>query len=279
VEVIVAQRYFDVNISLLHSRNGTFIGRVIVMRDITVLKQAEVEREQLIAELEAKNAELERFAYTVSHDLKSPLVTIRGFLGFLEEDATSGNMAQLHTDLGRISRAADRMQQLLNDLLKLSRIGRLMNPPEEVSLEAIAREAVELVHGRIEERGVQVDIAPNLPVVYGDWLRLVEVMQNLLDNACKFMGDQSQPRIEVGMHEAEDQPVFFVRDNGLGIDSSYHDQIFDLFDKLDPQSEGTGLGLALVKRIIEVHGGRIWVESAGAGQGATFYFTLPGQAS
>jgi signal transduction histidine kinase len=266
-----------VNISPLHSRSGTFIGRVIVMRDITALKQAEVEREQLIADLEAKNAELERFAYTVSHDLKSPLVTIRGYLGFLEEDAASGDLERLHSDLGRISRAADRMQQLLNDLLKLSRIGRLMNPPEEISFETIVREAVELVHGRIKERGVQVDIAPHLPVIYGDQLRLVEVMQNLLDNACKFMGGQPQPRIEIGRREIEGQPVFFVRDNGQGIDPAYHDQVFGLFEKLDPQSEGTGVGLALVKRIIEVHGGQIWIESEGLGHGAVFYFTLPRQ--
>ncbi|MFC1974962.1 ATP-binding protein [Chloroflexota bacterium] len=246
-----------------------------MVTDITTRKQAEAERERLIADLEAKNTELDRFAHTVSHDLKSPLITIRGFLGFLEEDAASGNMAQLHSDLGRISRAADKMQQLLNNLLELSRIGRLINPPEEVSLETIAREAIELAHGRIEARGVQVEIAPNLPVIYGDRLRLVEVMQNLLDNACKFMGDQPQPRIEIGMHEAESQPVFFVRDNGLGIDPPYHERIFDLFDKLDSQSEGTGVGLTLVKRIIEAHRGRIWVESDGTGQGVTFYFTLP----
>jgi two-component system, LuxR family, sensor kinase FixL len=248
-----------------------------IVRDITARKRAEAERERLIADLEAKNAELERFTYTVSHDLKSPLVTIRGFLGFLEKDAASGNTERLHTDLGRISRAADTMQQLLNDLLELSRIGRLMNPPEEISFEAITRQAVELVRGRIEARHIQVEIAPNLPTVSGDRLRLVEVMQNLLDNACKFMGDQSQPRIEISVSEADGQPVFFVRDNGLGIDPAYHDQIFGLFNKLDPQSEGTGVGLALVKRIIEVYGGRIWVESAGAGQGTAFYFTLPCQ--
>jgi PAS domain S-box-containing protein len=246
-----------------------------IVRDITTRKRAEDERERLIADLEAKNAELERFTYTVSHDLKSPLVTIRGFLGYLENDAVSGNLARLHTDLGRISRAADKMQQLLNDLLELSRIGRLMNLPEEISLETIVHEAVELVRGRLKAHHIQVQIAPNLPVVYGDRLRLVETVQNLIDNACKFMGNQPQPRVEIGVDEAQDQPVFFVRDNGIGIDPAYHNQIFGLFNKLDPQSEGTGVGLALVKRIIEMHGGKIWVESDGIGQGATFYFTLP----
>jgi signal transduction histidine kinase len=244
-------------------------------------QRVEAEREQLIAELEAKNAELERFTYTVSHDLKAPLITIGGFLGFLEKDVRAGNFERIKADIVRISEAATKMQRLLNELLELSRIGRMMNLSQAVPFETIAREAVELVRGFIKTRGVQVEIASDLPVVYGDRLRLVEAVQNLIDNACKFMGDQPEPRLEIGQRGADTngQPVFFVRDNGLGIDPPYHDQIFGLFNKLDPQSEGTGVGLTLVKRIIEVHGGRIWVESAGAGQGAAFYFTLPGQAS
>jgi signal transduction histidine kinase len=111
--------------------------------------------------------------------------------------------------------------------------------------------------------------------VYVDRARLVEVLQNLVDNAAKFMGDQPEPLIEIGMRTGNKPPIFLVRDNGLGIDPHYHDKVFGLFDKLDPKSEGTGIGLALVKRIIEVHGGRIWVESAGLGHGSTFCFTLP----
>ncbi|MFO7631737.1 MAG: ATP-binding protein, partial [Caldilinea sp.] len=112
------------------------------------------------------------------------------------------------------------------------------------------------------------------PAVYGDRARLVEAIQNLLDNACKFTGEQSQPRIEVGIRQATTGPVFYVHDNGIGIEAQYQDQVFGLFNKLDPQSEGTGVGLALVKRIIETHGGEIWVESEGNGKGCTFYFTL-----
>ena len=177
--------------------------------------------------------------------------------------------------MARINEAIAQMQRLLNELLELSRIGRLMNPPEEVSFEAIAREAVELVHGRIEAQGVAVEIAPGLPTVYGDRMRLVEVVQNLVDNACKFMGDQSHPRIEIGARQIENEPVFYVCDNGVGIEPRYHTQIFGLFDKLDPVSEGTGVGLTLVKRIVETHGGEIWIESEGKGNGTTFYFTLP----
>jgi PAS domain S-box-containing protein len=246
-----------------------------LLGNIIIRKRSAQEREKLINELEAKNAELERFTYTVSHDLKSPLITIRGFMGFLEHDAAAGNLDRLRSDLARITQATDKMQRLLNELLELSRIGRLVNAPERVAFGTLAREAVALVEGRLSARGVRVEIAPDLPDVYVDRARLVEVLQNLVDNAAKFMSDQPEPLIEIGMRTENKQRIFLVRDNGLGIDPTYHDKVFGLFDKLDPKSEGTGIGLALVKRIIEVHGGRVWVESAGVGHGATFCFTLP----
>lgn len=235
------------------------------------------ERKRLIEELEGKNAELERFTYTVSHDLKSPLITIKGFLGFLERDAATGNLQRLRGDIHRIADATDKMQMLLNELLELSRIGRLVNPPQEVQFAELVYEALEIVQGRLQARNVQVSVQENLPDVYGDRQRLLEVLQNLLDNAAKFIGSNPNPRVEIGQDGYEgDKPIFFVRDNGIGIEPIHHDRVFGLFNKLDVESEGTGIGLALVKRIIEIHGGRIWVQSE-AGQGTTFYFTLPTQ--
>ncbi len=233
-------------------------------------------RQILIEELEAKNAELERFTYTVSHDLKSPLVTITGFLGFVEKDALAGNTSRIKASIDRISNAAQKMQQLLNDLLELSRIGRLMNKPEYVPFGEIAREALEQVRGRLEANQVQVDIQESLPTVHGDKIRLIEVVQNLLDNAAKFTKGRPKPHVRIGSKGNDENglPVFFVSDNGIGIAPQYHEKIFGLFDKLDPSVEGTGVGLTLVKRIIEVHGGKIWLESQ-PGNGATFYFTLP----
>jgi signal transduction histidine kinase len=246
-------------------------------QEIAERKLAEIEREKLVAELEAKNTELEQFTYTVSHDLKAPLITIRGFMGFVEKDALAGNVERVRADMARITEATDKMQRLLTELLELSRIGRMMNPPQAVPFETVVREALELAHGRLEARGVQVAIAPALPTVYGDRARLVEVVQNLVDNAGKFMGDQPEPHIEIGQRgtDAANNPILFVRDNGIGIDPQYQERIFGLFNKLDAQTEGTGVGLALVKRIVEVHGGRIWVESDGLGHGSTFCFTLP----
>lgn len=239
-------------------------------------KRAEAEKEKLIAELEAKNAELEQFTYTVSHDLKSPLVTINGFLGLLEKDAGKGDMQQLEKDIRQIRNAAEKMQALLDDLLEMSRIGRLVNPPQNIPLDTLVRQAVALVAGQIAERGVSVVIAPNLPAVHGDLPRLLEVFQNLVDNAVKFMGNQPSPRLEIGANLAKNGSVIcHVRDNGIGIEPRYHSKIFSLFERLDQTIPGTGIGLALARRIVEVHGGRIWVESDGPGHGATFYFTLP----
>ncbi|MEP7137686.1 MAG: PAS domain S-box protein [Chloroflexota bacterium] len=245
------------------------------VEDVTSRRQAVAEREKLMTEMEAKNEELERFTYTVSHDLKSPLVTINGFLGYLEIDAASGNMERLKKDTQRIQEAVNKMQRLLNELLELSRIGRMMNAPENVPFTDLAREAMDIVHGQLEARGVTVQTQPNLPRIHGDRQRLTEVLQNLLDNAVKYMGAQPSPLIEIGQRGEQDgKPVFFVRDNGMGIAPEYHERVFGLFNKLDAKSEGTGVGLALVKRIIEVHGGRIWVESE-LGHGSTFLFTLP----
>jgi len=232
-------------------------------------------RKTLITELESKNAELERFTYTVSHDLKSPLFTIRGFLGYLEKDAFSGNYERMKSDMQRITGATDKMMRLLNELLELSRIGRIRNELTYLPFEEVAREAVELVQGHIMDVGVSVSIEPDLPIIYGDRQRLVEVMQNLVDNAAKFMGNQKDPHIEIGQDgEEAGKPIFHVRDNGIGISDEHYERVFGLFNKLDVKTDGTGIGLALVKRIIEVHGGRIWVQSE-VGKGTTFFFTLP----
>lgn len=239
--------------------------------NITEIKEAQSQREKLIRELENKNSELERFTYTVSHDLKAPLITMSGFLGYLIEDAKKGNLQRLESDVNRILDANLKMQRLLDELLELSRIGRLMNTPEVLSFEEIIIEALSIVESQLKEKQIEVIVDKNLPTIYGDKIRLIEVVQNLVDNAVKFMGEQSKPKIELGVQDENNQHIFFVKDNGMGIDPAYHAKVFELFHKLN--AIGTGIGLALVKRIIEVHGGKIWVESE-LGKGATFYFTL-----
>ena len=144
-------------------------------------------------------------------------------------------------------------------------------------------EAVEILlveddpdHADLIIHGLQDDgVADGLPVVFGDRLRIGEVLQNIIENAAKFMGDEPNPRVEIGGLQRDGESVCFVRDNGMGIDPRYDQKVFNIFDKLDQTTTGTGIGLALVKRIVEVHGGRVWVESEGLGHGSTFYFTLP----
>ncbi len=242
-------------------------------------ERTQVEKERLIEDLAAKNFELERFTYTASHDLKTPLVTIRGFLGLLRKDAAAGDAEQMDRDIDQIGAAAEKMGRLLDELLELSRIGRVIQPSESVSLSDLAREAAGLAAGSIAESGAVIEIAADLPVISGDRGRLLEVLQNLIENAVKYLGEQPAPRIEVGVRDGDDGPVVFVRDNGIGIDPRYHEKVFGLFERLDHRDEGTGIGLALAKRIVEFHGGHLWVESEGLGHGSTFCFTLPSRTS
>jgi len=225
------------------------------------------------AELEAKNAELERFAYTISHDLRSPLITISGFAAALEEDLEEGNRQEASDHLHRIRGAADKMAHFLDTLLELSRIERSISPPEPIPMNELVRETIDLLEGILTKQRVEVTLDPHLPQIRGDRQRLRQVLQNLIENAVKYMGAQSSPHIDIGSRREDDRIVFFVRDNGMGIDPRFHDRVFGLFNQVDPKTPGTGIGLALVRRIIEAHGGRIWVESEGLGHGCTFCFT------
>jgi signal transduction histidine kinase len=244
--------------------------------EIAVRKAAEQQREAVIKELEQKNTELAQFTYTVSHELRAPLITIQGFSGLIEEDvARGGDSTELKSHVHRITTAVDTLEALLSDILKLSRAGRIVNIPEPVGFGTIVNEAVDSLSRPLAERGVRVEIAPDFPVVIVDHTRIRGVLINLIENAIKFLGAQKDPVILIGVDTSGITPVFFVKDNGIGIDSKYLERIFNLFEKLDGTAQGTGVGLAIVKRIIEAHGGRIWAESEGVGKGTTFRFTLP----
>ncbi|MBN1908762.1 MAG: PAS domain-containing protein [Pirellulales bacterium] len=258
-----------------HDEKGNLVRIVGSTHDITERKEAERQREEMIAELEMKNAELERFTYTVSHDLKSPLITLMGFVSLLRQDLDAGNREGVDDALDRIENAGRRMDQLLGELLHLSRVGRRAEPPEPVPLDELARQAVGLLAGRVEESQAQVEIAPKLPSVLVARSRLLEVFQNLIENALKYAADGQRPRVQIDARRDGTHVVCSVRDNGQGIDPRYREKIFGLFEKLDPKTPGTGIGLAIVHRIVELHGGHIWVESNAPEPGSTFHFTLP----
>jgi signal transduction histidine kinase len=260
-------------------------------------------------ELAAKNRELESFVYTVSHDLKTPLVTLQGFVGSLVEDYGAQLDEVAHRYLDHIGEAAIRMEQLLSGLLNLSRIGRVIHPHTLVSFADVVNDALMAVAPRIEEHHIEMSLPSEWPHVFCDRQRMTEVMVNLLSNAVKFMGTQGSPRIEIGWEEQEENHCFYVKDNGVGIEPVYHQKIFEPFQRLGEVNgaEGTGLGLAIVKKIVEAHGGTVRVESqkrhgdtatrrhgdtateaddsfaasprppvpASPEQGSTFYFTIP----
>lgn len=238
--------------------------------------QSMVEQQRILTrELESKNTELEGFTYTVSHDLKSPLVTIKSFVGMLKRDVQTDERDKIYRDLEHITTATDEMAALLEGLLELSRIGRIVNLPQSGRLNDLVERVINKLRADIEAGGAEIQIEANMPDYWGDGLRIQEVFQNLIANAVKFMDDQPAPLIRISARLEGDEVVCSISDNGKGIDPQYRSRVFNLFERLDPSVEGTGIGLALVQRIVEAHDGRVWIESAVDGPGCTVAFTLP----
>ena len=261
--------------------------------EITERKQAEEalqesnrRLEEALVNLDEKNKELQSFVYTVSHDLKAPLVSLEGFASILLDNYKESidETGQLY--LLRIQANVENMGNLIQDLLELSRIGRIVHDYESMDVTEIIKEAIETLEIQLSERGTEWVVQEDLPTITCDRVRIKQVFENLIDNANKFMGEENdKPRIEIGFdtqatqprgfHEAEDFFEFFVKDNGIGIQKEYHEKVFNLFARLgDVEVEGTGVGLAIVKKIVETHGGKIWLDSE-VGKGTTVYFTLP----
>lgn len=262
---------------------GAGSGNVLVcVVDITGRKLADDQirllNEQLAARaqaLELANKELESFSYSVSHDLRAPLRAIDGFSRLVLEDCAERLDPEGRVNLGRVRAASQRMGQLIDDILQLSRLTLSEMRREPVDLSALARTLVEDLQREDPGRQVAVVIEPDL-TAYADPNLMRIVLANLLGNAWKFTGKQPAAKIELGRTTHEGWPTFFVRDNGVGFDMAYAHKLFGAFQRLHTTSEfpGTGIGLATVQRVIHRHNGRVWAESQ-LGQGATFYFTLP----
>jgi len=232
------------------------------------------ELERAIEALERSNLELQHFAYVASHDLQSPLRSISGFVQLLRAEYAGRLDEQADDWIRRTVQSIQQMQTLIRDLLEYSRVDARSRPFQPVPFREVVADAVGLLQASINDSGAHVTSDP-LPQVVGDRAQLVQLMENLIGNALKYHGDQS-PLIHVSAERRENDWVFSVRDNGLGIDPKYHEQIFEIFQRLHDQQAypGTGIGLAICRRVVHRHGGRIWLESE-LGRGSTFYFTLP----
>jgi PAS domain S-box-containing protein len=245
--------------------------------DISLRKRAEERLAEEKDNLEKVNLELDSFVYTASHDLRAPLRGIASFTTFLEQDYQNKLDANGKDHLQEIRKAVYRMSQLIDDLLTLSRISRIRNPYEEVGMDELLGVVLKRVEFEIKEKRAHIKIQDPLPKVFCDRIKMTEVWVNLIGNAIKFSSGASKenPEVGIGYHDEEGYYDFYVKDNGIGIDPQYHQQIFDVFKRLHAASEyeGTGTGLNIVKRVIEGHGGRVWVVSQ-LGKGAIFHFTL-----
>jgi len=269
----------EISLSPLETEEGLLVSAAI--RDVTQRKLMEEDVQKLnddlkkrAAQLEAANKELEAFSYSVSHDLRAPLRSIDGFSHVVLEDYGEQLPADARGYLERVRATAQRMAVLIDDLLNLSRVTRTALQPKFINLRKIAEDIVRSLQESEPERPYQVSITPDL-MVEADPHLIHIVLENLLRNAWKFSSKQEQPTIEFGQKNHVKERTFFVRDNGVGFDMAYSDKLFGVFQRLHSVTEfpGTGVGLATVQRIVSIHGGHIWAESA-EGKGATFYFTL-----
>jgi PAS domain S-box-containing protein len=278
-----------VEISLAPVHDGDTVTTIASVRDVTERVRIEAENRRFTAQLEASNKELDDFAYIASHDLKEPLRGIHHYATFVLEDYADRLDDEGREKLVTLTRLTQRMEDLINDLLAYSRLGRVDMARAETDLDALVRDLVDSLHVTLKERRCEVILPAPLPTLHCDRVRVREVFANLIANASKY-NDSPERTVEVGVRPGPVPgpentaplagPVFYVRDNGIGIPEKHQAAIFNIFKRLhgrDAYGGGTGAGLTIVKKIIEQHGGRIWLESA-PGKGSTFHFTLNGDA-
>jgi light-regulated signal transduction histidine kinase (bacteriophytochrome) len=273
-------------LSPLESAEGILVTAAI--RNISARKKSEednAELERRVEErtkelavanqvLEQSNLELKQFAYVASHDLQSPLRSISGFVQLLQLEYEGKLDEQAQDWIRRTVQSIEQMQTLIRDLLSYSRVDARSRPFTQIAFLDIVNDALTLLDSSIHDSGAQVTWGP-LPEIMGDRSQLVQLIQNLIGNGLTYRGDQP-PRIHLSAERSGKEWIFSVRDNGIGIEPKYHEQIFEIFRRLHDQKEypGTGIGLAVCRRVVSRHGGKIWVKSE-SGHGSTFCFTIP----
>jgi len=269
-------RYFETTAVPEYNSKGEIESILSISRDITERKNSERQLKEIITELQRSNKELQSFAYITSHDLQEPLRTIasyaqlieRRYKGELDDDADE--FIEYMVD------GAKRMKSMIQGLLDYSRVGTKGNEFKEFNAQEALDYALSNLESSIAENNAEITSDPILPVIFADEDQIARVFQNLIGNALKFCKDGINPEIHISARKKDKEYVFSVSDNGIGMEEQYSDHIFEVFKRLHSIDEyqGAGIGLAIVKRIVDRHGGRVWVESE-LGKGSTFYFTIP----
>ena len=267
----------NLNATAITDSDGNYVMSRAIIIDIGERKQIEEQMEKLITELKRSNQELQQFAYVASHDLQEPLRTISSFTQLIERRYHGKLDEDADEFMDYIAEAAQRMQQMILDLLEYSKVVTKGGEFSEVDINEALDEALFYLKGLIEECNVEIT-RYKLPRLVADRVQITKVFQNLISNSIKFSKPDEPPKIHISSKKDEEKNeyVFSVVDNGIGMDPQYAGRIFTIFQRLHTRDEyqGTGIGLSIVKRIIERHGGHIWVESE-PGKGSTFYFTIP----
>jgi len=264
--------YGDVLTAPLKGLNKKTVGNLIVIPDITERKKAAEQKAKLFSKINSINKELKEFAYVVSHDLKAPLRAINSLATWLvmdyEDKFDEDGKQQLHLLQARVTR----MDSLIDGILQYSRVGRVEEDKVEIDLQ---KQVPEIIDYLAPPENIKVEIDNELPTIVSEKTRITQVFQNLMSNAIKYM-DKPEGTINIGCTKEDEFYKFYVKDNGPGIDEKYFERIFKIFQTLHAkdQYESTGVGLTLIKRIVEMYGGKVWVESE-VGNGSTFYFTFP----
>ena len=256
--------------------NANNVSRIMVMRrNVTECKGFQKELKEKNASLKQKNKQLESFVFTVSHDLKSPIFSMKGLIGAFKEDYVDNLPDECKEDLQDIESCVDHMGLLVKDLLELSRIGRSIEK-ENVNMSEIIDDVLKQIGYLLKDKNIELIIDKDLPNIFCDKKSISLVLNNLLDNAIKFTARNPHPRIEIHFSENDGYNICSVSDNGIGIKKEYFDKIFDIFQSLNEieYSNSTGVGLTIVKSVIDVHDGQIWLESE-PNMGTTFYFKIP----
>jgi signal transduction histidine kinase len=254
-------------------KDGIFDGGVAVVRNVTAIKVQEEKISAMMEELRRSNDELQQFAYVASHDLKDPLVTLGGYLQRLERKYHDEFSASAVDLLCRAFSSVQKMERMIDQLLSYACMRSDKDDHSEVDTACLVSDVVDSLTGLILKEEATVELK-SLPVVVGERIMIEQLFQNLISNAIKHRGEK-KPVITISAERKDDTWVFFIRDNGSGIPPAYAERIFNLFERLNPKSrDGSGIGLAVCKKIVELHGGRIWVESK-PGEGSVFSFTIP----